>query len=135
MIACITPNSYFLEETVSTLNYANRARNIKRRVCENIFISVINCLPFQIEPNIKDQDLSTMKYIEVIGELKMEVDTLKEVIGQQNSCSRCFTTFKQLTYQRNPSTQLLLNQNSIEKILDLTSEKEVVRVLDERKRK
>lgn len=77
-----------------------------------------------------------MKYAEVIGGLQMEVDTLKQIIGQQNSCSRCFTAFKQLATQKNhPKQQLLINQNSAEAMLDISHEREVSQVFEERKTK
>ena len=40
MIACISPNSLFLEETVNTLTYASRAILIKGKVPLSIICSV-----------------------------------------------------------------------------------------------
>ena len=35
MIACVSPSSYNLEETMSTIKYASRARNIKNKPIVN----------------------------------------------------------------------------------------------------
>jgi len=36
MIACINQNKFSIEETINTLKYANRARNIKKSVKRNL---------------------------------------------------------------------------------------------------
>lgn len=36
MVACISPSYLVYEETVNTLKYANRARNIKRKAIRNV---------------------------------------------------------------------------------------------------
>jgi hypothetical protein len=36
MIACISPSDKFLEESISTLNYATRAANISNQPVKNI---------------------------------------------------------------------------------------------------
>jgi kinesin family protein 18/19 len=36
MIACISPSYLALEETLNTLKYASRARNIKRKLIKNV---------------------------------------------------------------------------------------------------
>jgi kinesin family protein 18/19 len=42
LITCITPNSAQAEETVHSLNYAQRAKKIKNRVVKNEYIDVRN---------------------------------------------------------------------------------------------
>ena len=37
MIACVSPTQQCLEETLNTLNYASRAKNIKQKVYKNIY--------------------------------------------------------------------------------------------------
>lgn len=36
MIACISPNPFALEETITTLNYAERAKGIKKEITRNV---------------------------------------------------------------------------------------------------
>jgi hypothetical protein len=50
MIACISPSDKFLEESVSTLNYAMRAANISNQPIKNIDpkIKIINELKVRI---------------------------------------------------------------------------------------
>ncbi len=36
MIACISPSPFTLEETITTLNYAERAKGIKKEITKNI---------------------------------------------------------------------------------------------------
>ena len=36
LVACISPSSHHLEETINTLKYANRAKNIKTTVTRNV---------------------------------------------------------------------------------------------------
>lgn len=36
MIACVSPTQICVEETINTLNYATRAKNIKRKITKNI---------------------------------------------------------------------------------------------------
>lgn len=51
MIACISPADYNLEETVSTLRYADRARKIKNKpiVNQDPKVAEINTLKKQIK--------------------------------------------------------------------------------------
>jgi len=57
MIACISPSSVAREETVNTLKYASRARNIKKKISKNI--TEIRTIP--------------KKYQKMISELKFEI--------------------------------------------------------------
>ena len=36
MIACISPSSIAVEESINTMKYASRARNIKKKISKNI---------------------------------------------------------------------------------------------------
>ena len=42
MIACISPISMCFEETLNTLNYAQRAKHIKKKLTRNIIEMEIN---------------------------------------------------------------------------------------------
>ena len=61
MIATISPGSSQYEETINTLKYANRAKNIKMRV----------------EPNKKMVHLHISAYKNIIADLKDEIERLK----------------------------------------------------------
>jgi kinesin family protein 18/19 len=61
MIANISPSLLCIEDTINTLKYANRAKNIK----------------VNIKKNIKDKNLHISKYDDVINALKSEVEYLK----------------------------------------------------------
>jgi kinesin family protein 18/19 len=62
MIANISPSIYCLEETMNTLKYANRAKNIK----------------VQLKRNILESDLKIEKYDEVIDALRNEINYLNQ---------------------------------------------------------
>eukprot|EP00357_Protocruzia_adherens_P036294 CAMPEP_0115017224 /NCGR_PEP_ID=MMETSP0216-20121206/27967_1 /TAXON_ID=223996 /ORGANISM="Protocruzia adherens, Strain Boccale" /LENGTH=667 /DNA_ID=CAMNT_0002387955 /DNA_START=172 /DNA_END=2172 /DNA_ORIENTATION=+ len=69
MIACISPSVLSYEETINTLKYASRARDIKRKITKNV----------------KEVDVHVSKYKEVISDLKTEIDDLKEKLTDQIS--------------------------------------------------
>ena len=57
MIACISPSFTAYEETVNTLKYASRAKNIKRKVSKNtknmeIGVKQYRCLVVQLRDEI-----------------------------------------------------------------------------------
>jgi kinesin family member 18/19 len=64
MIACVSPSNTFLEETINTLKYANRARQIKKKLIKNV----------------KEVDVHISQYREIIDNLKSEISKLKGVI-------------------------------------------------------
>ena len=70
MIACLSPSNLSYEETLNTLKYANRAKNIKRKVNKNI-------------REIED----VTEYKGIIETLKNEIDNLKEQLLQKNKAS------------------------------------------------
>ena len=65
MIACISPSYSAVEETLNTLKYAERARNIKNKVTQNR----------------KEIEVHVNEYKDIISGLKAEIDNLK---GQMN---------------------------------------------------
>lgn len=67
MIACLSPSNWSYEETLNTLKYASRAKNIKRKVNKNI-------------REIED----VTEYKGIIEALKIEIDNLKEQLSQKN---------------------------------------------------
>ena len=62
MIACISPSYYCYEESINTLKYAERAKNIKKKT----------------KRNIRDVEVHMSKYKEIIDSLKGEIDILKD---------------------------------------------------------
>ena len=75
MIACISPSSACYEETVNTLKYASRAKNIKR----------------ELHQNVKEVELHVSEYKEIIETLKNEIVTLKNQLHQQGGHSRAIS--------------------------------------------
>lgn len=64
MIACISPFYGYYEDTHNTLEYANRAKNIKTKV----------------ERNVVNVDYHVSRYKEIIDELKNEIKELRKVL-------------------------------------------------------
>lgn len=62
MVACVSPSYLCYEETINTLKYADRARNIKKKA----------------KRNVKEMDGHISQYKEIIGNLKEEIDSLKD---------------------------------------------------------
>jgi kinesin family protein 18/19 len=65
MIANISPSIFTLEDTMNTLKYANRAKNIKT----------------SIKRNVLDVDFHMNKYDELISSLKSEVESLRHQLA------------------------------------------------------
>ena len=61
MISCISPAFSAFEETVNTLKYASRARNIKKKTVRNI----------------KEVETHVSRYKEIIESLNHEIDFLR----------------------------------------------------------
>jgi kinesin family protein 18/19 len=61
MVACISPSHLAYEETVNTLKYASRARNIKRKTTKNV----------------KEVEMHVSRYKEVIDSLRTEIESLR----------------------------------------------------------
>ncbi|OMJ86349.1 hypothetical protein SteCoe_12136 [Stentor coeruleus] len=66
MIACISPSSSALEETLNTLKYAERARNIKNKVIQNT----------------KEVEAHVSEYKDIINSLRQEIEFLKSQINK-----------------------------------------------------
>jgi kinesin family protein 18/19 len=61
MIACISPSFQAYEETVNTLKYASRARNIKKVTTRNV----------------KEVEMHVSKYKDIIENLRGEIEFLR----------------------------------------------------------
>jgi len=66
MLACVSPSSIAYEETVNTLNYASRARKIRKKVMSNV----------------KEVELHVSQYKEIIGSLRNEIELLKNQLQE-----------------------------------------------------
>ena len=67
MIANISPSIISIEETINTLKYANRAKNIK----------------VNIKKNIIEKDYHISKYDEVVSSMKNEIEYLKQQLDNK----------------------------------------------------
>jgi kinesin family protein 18/19 len=71
MIACISPAHSAVEETLNTLKYAERARNIKNKVTQNT----------------KEVETHNLEYKEIINNLKNEIEMLKNQLKNSEEVS------------------------------------------------
>ncbi|CAG9314949.1 unnamed protein product [Blepharisma stoltei] len=71
MIACISPSIIQFEETMNTLKYAERARNIKNDAVRNI----------------KEVEAHVSEYKEIIQSLRQEIEFLKVQLNRQEESS------------------------------------------------
>eukprot|EP00818_Percolomonas_sp_WS_P000313 CAMPEP_0117437702 /NCGR_PEP_ID=MMETSP0759-20121206/1667_1 /TAXON_ID=63605 /ORGANISM="Percolomonas cosmopolitus, Strain WS" /LENGTH=1033 /DNA_ID=CAMNT_0005229357 /DNA_START=373 /DNA_END=3470 /DNA_ORIENTATION=- len=78
MVSCISPTNY--EDTINTLKYANRAKNIKMTVTRNV-------------TNVNHH---IVHYTNIIGELRSEISNLKQKLVATN---------KQLSFQKRQASQ------------------------------
>ncbi|OZJ04833.1 hypothetical protein BZG36_02322, partial [Bifiguratus adelaidae] len=86
MIVCVSPSSLHYEETHNTLKYANRAKNIKTKVKQNL-VSV---------------DRHVTKYVDAISSLREEVKELKQKLkdAEENSMPSTSIARKSATQTR-----------------------------------
>ncbi|KAF9977018.1 hypothetical protein BGZ73_007226 [Actinomortierella ambigua] len=96
MIACVSPSEINLGETVNTLKYANRARNIKNASSQN-----------------QEVNLDSPEYLRsVIQKLKAEIKLLKEAHAR-NATSNSTLTLDSLTPKTPASPITASNRHSI----------------------
>ena len=69
MIACVSPSLHSYEETLHTLKYAERARNIKVKVTRNV----------------KEVEAHVSEYKSIISALKSEIEVLRERLRSKES--------------------------------------------------
>lgn len=75
MISCISPSFACYEETINTLKYASRAKNIERK----------------IEKNVQEVELHVSQYKEIISNLKSEIENLKMQLRGKEQIQRPMT--------------------------------------------
>ena len=82
MIACISPSYFCYEESINTLKYAERARNIKKKT----------------KRNIKEVEVHMSKYKEIIDTLRGEIEMLRNQLNieKENKSIRDKQRSKQL---------------------------------------
>ena len=74
MLACVSPSQKFYDESINTLNYANKAKKIKKKIFKNI--------KYNFNSNNND---NFNEYNEIIESLKEEILNLKEIIKHQEN--------------------------------------------------
>ena len=92
MIATVSPSAAQNEETINTLKYANRAKNIKMRV----------------EPNKKMVYLHISAYKNIIADLRDEIDKLKTELQDKHNPNFTKTSKDILDLEESKSSILAL---------------------------
>jgi len=67
MVACVSPAAVCYEETINTLKYASRARDIKKKITKNV----------------KEVEVHVSRYKEIITSLKSEIEVLRGQLKRQ----------------------------------------------------
>ena len=83
MLVCLSPSSESYEESISSLNYANRAKKIKKKIFQNK--KEIN---YEENINFSNKFLNkgnNNQYEEIIDNLKNEIYQLKNIIKEQEN--------------------------------------------------
>lgn len=91
MIANISPSILSIEETLNTLKYANRAKNIK----------------ISLKKNVVETDYHISKYDEIVNALRSEIDEIKGQLAKKSS--------EQINSSLNESS-FGMNQEIVEKV-------------------
>ena len=82
MLVCVSPAIESYEESISSLNYATKAKKIKKKVYQNKreidFIEGNNNINFK-------NNINNNQYEEIIGSLKNEIFQLKNIIKEQQN--------------------------------------------------
>ena len=103
MIACISSLSINYDETLSSLNYAFKAKKITKKVMKNI----------------KEINLNNMQYKEMIDSLKKEIFQLKNIIKNQEI---------RLKEKVSPNKEIIMNNNdtiNIHEQFEIKEEKQI----------
>jgi kinesin family protein 18/19 len=107
MIANVSPSSMSYEDTLNTLKYANRAKNIKTTV----------------QRNVVNVNYHVSKYTQIISELKAEVSELKSRLNNQsraNSAPASLVDPKmsiELEERRNQMSRMELNLSQMKEVI------------------
>lgn len=102
MIACISPSLSCMEETLNTLNYAKRARNIKKKVYKNI----------NLKESLDEHEIA--RYKEQILALQQKVNILNTIINQPIICQNCKSPFLKVSKEKNitqPEIKIIESNN------------------------
>ena len=113
MLVCVSPSKESYEESISSLNYAARAKKIKKKIYQNkkeiCFLDGNNNANFRNNNN---------QYEEIIGSLKNEIYQLKNIIKDQqdklnhNYTNKIVNNNQNDTLNLEDDTILKYNQNS-----------------------
>lgn len=99
MIACVSPATISFEETLNTLKYANRAKNIKNR-------PIVNQQEAELEAKLKNDD-------EMISRMREEIANLQTQLQKTSTTSRPSTAVS-VKKESRPSTASNNNTSSTE---------------------
>jgi kinesin family protein 18/19 len=84
MIANVSPSSLSYEDTLNTLKYANRAKNIKTKVNNSNEIIVTKFL-LKVTRNVVNVNYHISKYTQIIAELRNEISELKARLQEKEN--------------------------------------------------
>ena len=83
MLVCVSPAVESYEESISSLNYATRAKKIKKKVYQNK--KQIDFIDGNNNINYKNENNNSNQYEEIIDSLKNEIYQLKTIIKEQQN--------------------------------------------------
>jgi len=83
MLVCVSPAVESYEESISSLNYATRAKKIKKKVFQNK--KQIDFIDGNNNINYKNDNNNSNQYEEIIDSLKNEIYQLKTIIKEQQN--------------------------------------------------
>ena len=86
MLVCLSPSSESYEESISSLNYASRAKKIKKKIFQNKKeIDLIEGNNNELNNFGNRNNGNNIQYEEIIGSLKNEIFQLKNIIKDQEN--------------------------------------------------
>ena len=86
MLVCVSPSGESYEESISSLNYANRAKKIKKKIFQNKKeVDFIEGNNGEFNNYGNKNNGNNNQYEEIIGSLKNEIFQLKNIIKEQEN--------------------------------------------------
>ena len=110
MLVCVSPSNESYEESISSLNYAARAKKIKKKVYQN---KKEVCFLDGNNTNFRNIN-NNNQYEEIIGSLKNEIYQLKNIIKDQQD--KLMNNYKNKVINSNQNDTLNLEDDTILKI-------------------
>ena len=110
MLVCVSPSNESYEESISSLNYAARAKKIKKKVYQN---KKEVCFLDGNNTNFRNIN-NNNQYEEIIGSLKNEIYQLKNIIKDQQD--KLMNNYKNKVINSNQNDTLNLEDDTILKM-------------------